>query len=337
MVLKASRCPNCGSNLQIPDDQVSVPCGSCGFNITVGEVIHVHHTNLPGVTNLLRLARVALESQNYPDAHTRYSSVIELDPNNVEAWLGRAVSAAWQSSYEDDRLQECLTCYKQANEIGIGDDKALEKASMDLVDLVAAFSENMWKCASETERANSVDLVGRNALETFSNSLHNKNVKRELAAYLGSRINNCLALLDLAWDLRPDTRICVRSINICHRYLESDVLTDLTKQRMNETIARNNARAREIDPNFEPPKKSGCFVATAAMGSPFDPQVMVLREFRDQCLCRTRSGRAFIRFYYFLGPSLADFIRPWRILRILTYLLLVRPAARISKWFLIIR
>lgn len=54
--------------------------------------------------------------------------------------------------------------------------------------------------------------------------------------------------------------------------------------------------------------KSGCFIATAAFDSPFAPEVVALREFRDDVMSRTTLGRAFIRFYYFVSPPIARFV-----------------------------
>lgn len=73
---------------------------------------------------------------------------------------------------------------------------------------------------------------------------------------------------------------------------------------------------------------SGCFIATAAWGSPLAPEVTRLRRFRDRVLARTRPGRWFIGWYYRHSPPAADFIaaRPgWRFaarqgLRPLTWL-----------------
>ena len=50
--------------------------------------------------------------------------------------------------------------------------------------------------------------------------------------------------------------------------------------------------------------KSGCYVATAVYGSYDCPEVWTLRRFRDNALAKTWYGRAFIRIYYAISPTL---------------------------------
>ena len=53
-------------------------------------------------------------------------------------------------------------------------------------------------------------------------------------------------------------------------------------------------------------KKNGCYVATAVYGSYDCPEVWTLRRFRDDTLAGTWYGRAFIRFYYAVSPTVVS-------------------------------
>ena len=51
---------------------------------------------------------------------------------------------------------------------------------------------------------------------------------------------------------------------------------------------------------------SGCFIATAAYGTPFAEEIDVLRNWRDDFLEASYPGRLFIKTYYSLSPPVAD-------------------------------
>lgn len=51
----------------------------------------------------------------------------------------------------------------------------------------------------------------------------------------------------------------------------------------------------------------GCYVATAVYGSYDCPEVWTLRRFRDKTLAETWYGRAFIRLYYAISPTLVKY------------------------------
>ena len=74
-----------------------------------------------------------------------------------------------------------------------------------------------------------------------------------------------------------------------------------------------------------PPPSGGCFIATAAYGTPTAEQIDVLREFRDVVLLKSTAGSQFVALYYQFSPPVADFIAESSFLRTLVRELLVDP------------
>ena len=81
------------------------------------------------------------------------------------------------------------------------------------------------------------------------------------------------------------------------------------KQKIIDMIMECHNKIKEIDPSYVIPERpqqtsNGCYVATAVYGSYDCPQVWTLRRFRDYTLAETWYGRAFIRTYYAISPTL---------------------------------
>jgi subtilisin family serine protease len=77
----------------------------------------------------------------------------------------------------------------------------------------------------------------------------------------------------------------------------------------------------------------GCFIATAAYGSPLAEEVWILREVRDAYLLRNRFGKTIMGLYYEYSPVLAHKISKHpqvrKAIRIGLY-----PLVTLSRWFL---
>jgi hypothetical protein len=74
-----------------------------------------------------------------------------------------------------------------------------------------------------------------------------------------------------------------------------------------------------------PSGSGGCFIATAAYGTPTAKQIDLLREFRDMVLLKTTRGSRFVALYYQISPPIADFIAGNELLTTLVRELLVDP------------
>jgi hypothetical protein len=150
-----------------------------------------------------------------------------------------------------------------------------------------------------------------------------------------------------AWALRKagDLRLASEFAGASVR-LEEQIIASNTNDRSRtaQTQLRNrraqlaNAIAEEL--GTQPPyqmmrekqaKSGGCFIATAASGSPTSWEVLSLSEFRDTVLMRTRTGRLLAQGYYKLSPCLAAWIARRHLTRKVCLWTMVRPAAWLAR------
>ena len=79
------------------------------------------------------------------------------------------------------------------------------------------------------------------------------------------------------------------------------------------------------------PSGGGCFIATAAYGTPTAVHIDVLREFRDTVLLESVVGSQFVNLYYRFSPPVANFIAGSDFLRALVREFLVDPIVSIVE------
>lgn len=80
--------------------------------------------------------------------------------------------------------------------------------------------------------------------------------------------------------------------------------------------------------------ESECFIATAVFGTPLDPRIDLLRDFRDQWLSSTPIGRVAIHTYYEISPPIARIARRSDTLRAVLRRTVVQPALKLAKMLL---
>lgn len=329
MAFRATQCPACKKDIQVPDDAEMAICMYCGQSILVKDAIHI--TVGPSITNLLGLARTADVAGNDAEAETYYNRVLELDPTISEAWIGKGKSAGWQSSIVNIRFGEVVTSFSHA----IGTAPEITK------------SETISSCLDEINKL-VVTLYGM-ARKHMLEYVALPNIWVE---YL-NQVAQMLTTLETASTWLPTDRKTLENIvHLCKDIIEGVTYRDsydnntpkgwhLSPQYealISEKFSAAVNSLKALDPSYVPPavekkKPDSCFVVTATMGDPQHPTVNLMRRFRDQWILARPGGKKFVSWYYRYGPLAANLIRGSRLLRAMSFVLIVMPLAWLARRF----
>lgn len=102
-------------------------------------------------------------------------------------------------------------------------------------------------------------------------------------------------------------KICEEAgIPILKLWTSYGINPEYIKGRIDETLNKLPiARIHHFKQDSSPKqRKNGCYVATCVYGSYDCPEVWVLRRYRDNTLASSCFGRAFIKVYYAISPTL---------------------------------
>ncbi len=347
MAFKVAKCPNCGGDLQVPDEKNTVKCMYCGSDIIAREAIKAAAAGV-NIENLLSLAKAAFEAKNYQEAFDYYTKVLEVDAHNYEAWLSKGCSAGWLSTLSNLRMPEMITAFG----------KAIEYAPMDKKDEIKILGcDQMQKILLAYFNVSTANYVERTyALEAW----------RCAGDASKDHIQHCTEIIsafELAHKLLPDDKVIFENIifmcntalnaeNVMSHFILYDQYSTILKMKRDIYVGK----MKEIDPSYvdtfpqlkkaqepvlktpDPPrvneKKSNCFIATATMGDANHPIVVLLREFRDLWLLKKKYGKIFIKFYYKIGPYPAMIINKYPYLKRISYMMIVRPVAYVADLLL---
>lgn len=78
-----------------------------------------------------------------------------------------------------------------------------------------------------------------------------------------------------------------------------------------------------------------CFIATAAYGSALHKNLKPLRWFRDRVLLKTKTGNAFVMWYYEHGPKAANVVGAYPALQTMVQAILWMPVILLTGWMAI--
>lgn len=316
--MKQLTCEMCGSNDLLKQDGVFV-CQSCGTKYSVEEAkkLMIEGTvDVSGSTvkvdtsaelaNLYTLARRAKDNNNSEHAQKYYDQIVVKDPSSWEANFYSVYYQAMNCTNGEiytsaSRVIKCLiSVLKQIKET-VKDDKEQRKAVEEVATMVITISDLLF-CA-QNNYYNGLSAQTKSSLANENRST--RSLISCIPQHCGDHIISNFAdkYADVAVRCWKQA-ITLDTANLSlHPYSK-----DLLISEINDYIDK----IKQYDSSYEPPQlpqtnttqTGGCYVATAVYGSYDCPQVWTLRRYRDYTLAETWYGRAFIRTYYAISPTL---------------------------------
>lgn len=324
MSFRATACSACERDIQVPSDIPNPACPYCGT--MVGQDAAAPAAS---VATLMGMAKTAEIAGNYTEAVAYYNRVLEADPRNSEAWIGKGKAAGWQTTLLNFRVSEMLVAFNHAlaNADPSIKDATVKTVTYDANHLIVTVYkmardhmleyvslQNSWPTyvSQMGQMLDALTVVhGWSPTDklTLENIVHLCKDNIEGVSYRDQFNNNAPGL----WSLTPDYEANLKS-------------------RLDDAAEK----LRNLDPDYTPPsiqkkKAEDCFVITATMGDPLHPDVKFLQGFRDDWLRHRAWGNILIKIYYRHGPKAAAFIRKSVTRRAISHLIIVRPAVWVAE------
>lgn len=320
--MKALTCEMCGSTNILKQDGVFV-CQSCGTKYSVEEAkkmmvegtVSIEGTvkidDSSELKNLYEVARRAREMENASNAEKYYDMILVKDPTS------------WEASF--------YVVYYKAIGCTIGE---IWNAGNSIVNCIPSVLELVKLYVSESEQIKVVHelFVRISGLATMLNGAatnHFQGIDSQIRdQYIQEYINNVVETSSMLYAFGDCiTTIWTNNDEIneiaisaweqgteFHReYIKYLADRETNKNIILEYIGKIQSikpdyQAREVDTS----SAGACYIATAVYGSYDCPEVWTLRRFRDSTLAETWYGRAFIKIYYTISPTLVRWFGKYR-------------------------
>jgi hypothetical protein len=196
-----------------------------------------------------------------------------------------------------------------------------------------------------------------------SKTLHSaKNILKEMKVFLGindsfyldnvdkaySEVNYCgILVFNKFIESLNNNEFQISDLNQCNLNGLVDLYSDALKELrhlevpIKTTIAQNLTGIREVKNQLDKIKSakrlnpsnsnSGCFIATATLGSYDHSLVLELRQFRDEWILTKRWGKDFVSWYYYYGGIAAKVIEDKTVLKRMSYLFIILPLVFLAR------
>ena len=322
MAFVPAKCTQCGANITVDDSKDAAICEFCGTAFVTEKVINNYQMNItnnnifygasvtvsgPNVDNLYKAARTFRKNCNMSEALKYYNMILPEDPTSWEAFFYCTYCKVAESyKHEIREAAQCIViCLdsvldmiderEKTDELKIAALREVGSSCITLADSFHSFILNPEGVnLSITEIPNHVKEVAMTCINIAAISYMVGDKIEQRFPRLVSRLTDvCVNAWKQGVAIHQD----------CNRHLPN-------KQQGQQVINEYILKIKRFEPEYDvvisasEGQTGGCYVATAVYGSYDCPQVWTLRRFRDNTLAETWYGRAFIRTYYAISPTL---------------------------------
>lgn len=238
-------------------------------------------------------AREVLEN-GYPDfALDYFDEYAKKEPNSPIGYVGKALANRDKFSYKN-----ALECLRKAMQCTVSDDEEKKFLNLMLNSTQPKYNITFLMVASDKfdyeaakyliEAGADVNAKSNGGVTALWYVCYN----RPSAANVEAARKIAKLLLDNGAEInvKPEMEACLYNTRT------DPEIAQMIKAKFPDATPEAVSEAA--------PSGGGCYVATAVYGSYDCPQVWTLRRYRDYTLAETRYGRAFIRTYYAISPTL---------------------------------
>lgn len=310
--MKQLTCEMCGGTDLIKQDGVFV-CQSCGTKYSVEEAkrMMIEGTvEVQGVVkvdsseklkNLYQIARRARDDENSENAAKYYDLILQEDPMSWEASFYVVYYSAMQTNIANiqgaaNKINNCGDTVLKLIKDTVTDSAEQQKAVSEVALRVEIISTMLFSAAKS--HYDGIDSA------QFTSLCNQKWINRAFACF-----QTMYSLGDQLEALFPEKYACDLAVTAWKTGINwhNSVIPLLSDKVGNRnSIEARAQKVAKYDSTYQAPAQptGGCYVATAVYGSYDCPQVWTLRRYRDYTLAETWYGRAFIRTYYAISPTL---------------------------------
>jgi len=284
--------------------------------------------------NLITMADISFEGKNFQDAYKKYSQIIEDDINNTHAWIGKGLSAGFLSDSTKSNLEEANVSLKYALNLNPdSNDKDL------VLNSLIPISENYIRSLIAKARG-IVDEKAKEPLSTFqlqaTRSVQQTADRFKANNEIFDSIFFAIEFTNIGNGFEAGIEYKKKQVELLDTFLKA-INSEIHEEKKRKIYNLRNDIISEIsnlDSSYTPteaPKSGGCFIASEIYGSYSHPKVLILREFRDDYLSKSKFGREFISIYYKHSPSIALKISKMKISKTILKRIFLEPIIWLVK------